>query len=157
MTLSSDGSRIAYLLGACSFGAVFCVSARNVFLGRVCRSWPVVKGRVLDARTRSALKAPWRATTAVYESVRYTYSVDGKAYDGDNLTYASSTFDESTLPYAATLHMQRYRRDTVVEVHYDPKNPGRSVLEPGVTPFNVFAAAVMLALALVFGWMAILG
>ncbi|HEV2180110.1 MAG TPA: DUF3592 domain-containing protein [Gemmatimonadaceae bacterium] len=73
------------------------------------------------------------------------------------MTYASSTFDESTLPYAATLHMQRYRRDTVVDVHYDPKNPGRSVLEPGVTPFNVFASAVMLALALVFGWMAILG
>lgn len=65
--------------------------------------------------------------------------------------------DEYNLPYAAMVHVQRYRAGAMIDVHYDPQRPQRSVLAPGITPYNVFMTALALAAAGFFVWMAAFG
>ncbi|MGH7648120.1 MAG: DUF3592 domain-containing protein [Gemmatimonadaceae bacterium] len=156
MEFPIDVARLGYLGGALVFGAASAAAVRNLVLGRASRAWPVVKGEMQDSSITSSLLAPWRPNR-ITERVSYTYTVDGTTYAGKNLGYASDTMDENNLPYAGMVHVQRYRPGAVIDVHYDPRHPQRSVLEPGIKPSNVFMTALALAMAGVFVWLAAVG
>lgn len=148
-------ARIGYLIGAAVFGAASVFVIRTLMLGLSSRSWPVAKGLIVESsvtRIRTQAFIP-----SMVESVRYTYTVSGATYEGTNLGEAATTLDEDSVPYAAKVRMQRYRPGTTVDVHYDPRRPDRSVLEPGVTPHFLFQVAFVVFATGACVWLAAVG
>jgi len=95
--------------------------------------WPVTRGRILasgteaflprhDVTSRSGLRTHYKP------SVIYAYEVNGHQYQGDRLTIGaivSATFSGMAKRTAA-----KYPVGAEVDVHYNPQNPGESVLRP---------------------------
>lgn len=84
--------------------------------------------------------------------IRYSYSVNGRAYEGGNLlpgTLAYTDADEEE-------KVQQYRPGMTVPIYYDPENPESSSLEVGVvTRFPFIALAIGLPFtfyAAYLGW-----
>lgn len=77
----------------------------------------------------------------------YSYTVDGESYTGHRVRLPvpfELGFEESPQQLTA-----RYPAGLEVDVHYDPQDPGRAVLEPGVpaTAYLPIVVGVVLALA----------
>jgi hypothetical protein len=95
--------------------------------GRACKKWPFATGKITDApesedsddRSGRSHKRPGSAT------VLYSYSVDGKEYDGDNVS-----FDPEIRRNPAFIRRvaEMYTTGDEVRVYYDPKRPEISVL-----------------------------
>jgi hypothetical protein len=66
--------------------------------------------------------------------VRYTYDVSGVGYRGDRIFIGE--YSTSSYSWAAG-YVEKYPVDAEVKVYYDPAEPGRSVLEPGLDWFGV--------------------
>jgi len=116
--------------------------------------WPTVKGKVTVSEmvTRQESREyqqcgrtrKYRKLVTVYEAeVRYAYSVHGKEYEGDRITFFEGTTDHSDL---AQEDLDRYPAGAEVTVHYKPDDPAESVLEPGAGP--VLIAGIVMALIL---------
>jgi hypothetical protein len=84
--------------------------------------------------------------------IRYSYSVNGRTFEGDTYRYSNSNMSSSDKDWAHEA-VRAHPAGGPVTVHYDAANPGDSVLKPGIegadlfvlmflTPFNV----VMLAM-----------
>jgi hypothetical protein len=95
---------------------------------RACRKWPHVTGRITAAPdsddSDSTIPRP-RFGRGMPE-IRYSYLVDGKEYEGYNVS-----FDPEIRRNAALLRRlsEHYEVGEEVAVFYDPKNPGVSVLK----------------------------
>jgi hypothetical protein len=89
------------------------------------QAWPTVKAVV-----RSTAIAPVSAEQRhrFVPKLTYEYAVAGKTYKGDRLDITRyKDFSES---YARD-YVAKRAVGTEVDVHYDPADPARSVLEPG--------------------------
>lgn len=62
--------------------------------------------------------------------LRYTYEVDGKAYDGRRLRFGSDSHDERS---DAQKEQLRFPKGKKVPVYYHSEKPGRSVLVRGTS------------------------
>jgi uncharacterized protein DUF3592 len=71
----------------------------------------------------------------------YQYTVDGILYEGTKIRYGAWLAPETRL---------RYAQGNEVVVHYDPVNPAKAVLEPGVAP-NAWVELIVGGLALASG------
>ena len=68
----------------------------------------------------------------MYEpEVAYSYSVDGKDYEGNTVGFGAK-FSSSSRGFADDV-VGKYPKGKDVSVHFRPEQPGDSVLEPGVT------------------------
>ena len=84
---------------------------------------------------------------------RYEFNVGGSRYEGTQIT-AGDAVDTRRFGEFRNL----YRAGNTVAVYYDPSNPGRSVLEPGLTTTHwvlAFGAPTLLGMAFIFGWAAV--
>ncbi len=94
--------------------------------GMASRRWPTVAGRVVSADVRT-FSTP-RGT--VYEPrITYTYTVGATAYRGRRVAFGRSAYPREQEARAVAA---RYGAGTALRVHYAPRNPRLSVLEPGV-------------------------
>ena len=90
--------------------------------------------RTLGKVTRSAVRdkryraGRYTAVKAVPE-VAYRYDVEGRSYEGNRIRFGIVEFN---LPSSARKLTDRYHEGAVVPVLYDPRYPGRSVIEPRV-------------------------
>lgn len=102
--------------------------------------WPTVPGRI----THSAV-VPIRTRRSVnYQpEVRYTFTVDGRAYTGGQLTFTSWT-QWLSLAEAERL-VAPYPAGAAVLVRYDPRHPPHAVLERRA-PGGLFASCGIVAL-----------
>ncbi len=94
--------------------------------GVASRRWPTADGRVVSADVRT-FSTP-RGT--VYEPrITYTYAVGATAYQGRRVAFGRSAYprEQEARSVAA-----RYSAGTALRVHYAPRNPRFSVLEPGI-------------------------
>ena len=111
--------------------------------------WPTAPGEIISSAVEDV---PGRLPS--YEpKVSYSYSVGGVTRTGNRLR-----FGDNTVSFEATARkrLASYPRGTAIQVHYDPEDPERSVLRPGVSRWNyafmVLAGAMFLAgLALLTG------
>lgn len=118
------------------------------FQARASVDWPKVPGRMISGSIDHPLHQPRNYTL----QFRYEFTVDGKRHEGTRIN-AGDVMDTSRF---AELQ-ERYAAGRVVSVAYDPADPSRSVLEPGVTPghrFLFLAPPVIYGLAVLFGWVA---
>ena len=81
------------------------------------------------------------ATHSVF--AHYTYKVDGRIYEGKRLSYRtmhSLSFDE------ALDHLHGRRKGSEIDVYYDPTDPRRAVMLPGVSTSNIVGLATLMIL-----------
>ena len=76
--------------------------------------------------------------------VLYEYEVAGERFEGNRI--AQSPGMDKGVPRFAEEMVQRYAAGSAVDVRYNPKRPGESVLEPRVPGSWVFALALGLGL-----------
>jgi hypothetical protein len=120
---------------------------------RASLDWETVEGVIVDSDvSRSMIQTRRRRGTRRRDSykvtVRYEYTVDGKTYTGNRIGFGGSP-TRSSRSRASSLRSSEYAEGTTVTVHYDPKNPEKSVLYPGVSMLSyiLLGVAVVLALA----------
>ncbi len=100
--------------------------------------WPTVTGEIIEVDAR-------RQSRTTNFGVRYRYTIDGRAYEGDRIWY-SRVGRQS----ASTLN-ERYDEGDAVEVYYDPDDPARAILQPGATTWSIVRDSFAVGLVLVAG------
>jgi hypothetical protein len=114
------------------------------------KRWPVAKGRVLSSRVEAyrdvagSSRSGGARMTLYRPVVRYEYEAAGRRYEGDRITQ-SAGLNRGT-PEFAEQTVRRYASGSAVDVRYNPRRPGESVLEPRVPRSWVLALAIGLAL-----------
>jgi hypothetical protein len=91
-------------------------------------TWPVASGTVVSSevtRYRDGDDILYRADVA------YEYVVNETNYTGDKIALSEMNVNKSR-PESAQKIADRYPVGQQVEVHYDPADPGKAVLETGV-------------------------
>ncbi len=94
------------------------------------RKWPVAKGRIIVSRVKQ-WRAPGKIRIArLCLDMDYLYMVENKVFEGHRLNsgwrcFASEDHIKEVL--------RRYPSGRKVGVFYNPKNPDKSLLEPGIS------------------------
>jgi hypothetical protein len=136
------------------------ITAFGVYRLRIVRAsakWPTVTATVVssdvETRHRSG-DATGMRTERGFEylpRIAYEYSVDGVRHQSDRITFDDLRFDNHITAKAIA---DRYASGSEVSVYYDPEQPGRAVLEPGLswTAYLLPAFGVVLMLSTVAAW-----
>ena len=95
---------------------------RPFVLGLKSRSWPTAKATVVTSSFA-------RGRAAYIPKVTYKASHDGREYQNDTIRFlgAAAVTQESALAVA-----QRYPERSEVTIHFDPSDPRKAVIVPGV-------------------------
>jgi hypothetical protein len=98
------------------------------------KNWPVVEGTVIASSIRaergsSSGTGSTINRTTYHAEVVYEYVIKGTPFSGERVNFGE--YGRETTDHAAAI-LDRYPEGTVVSVHYDPEEPERSVLEPGM-------------------------
>ena len=116
--------------------------------GRASAGWPKAPGRMITGSIDRPMHRPRDYTL----QFRFEFTVGGRRHEGTQIN-AGDVMDTSRF---AELQ-NRYAAGRMVSVAYDPADPSRSVLEPGVTPghwFLFLVPPVLYGMAALFGWAA---
>ena len=101
--------------------------------GERSRNWPTAPGIITESDVQSNRSLTGRRRRSSSARITYQYLVNGKSYNNDVVSYGMGLFEnEYTL---VRLHPQGSR----VDVHYDPGNPARAVLDPGAGLVSLLA------------------
>jgi hypothetical protein len=123
------------------------------------RAWPTTRGVVTYSAAQTET-TPWydfprsvhgtfrRPGKVQFGVVEYEYMVDGQVY--------ASRVEVSGAAESRTL-TDRFRRGGTVTVFYDPANPGRSALIPGIDTNSVAMQSVMAVTLFIMGGVGLRG
>lgn len=90
------------------------------------RRWPVVEAEIVETYVK--YRSGRRAT---YEPIiRYRYTRNGRAYEGDRILFCALTLTSSE--EEAERFLGCLTDGAAIPVHVSPTNPSLSVIEPGV-------------------------
>ena len=124
---------------------------RDLARGLMARGWPTVRGEVTHCH--SVIEPAGRGDWAYRPLVVYEYRVGGHLYEGRRVFFGYDTFYTAR---GLRKHLAGYSRGQQVDVRYDPRDPSRCVLEPGVNmrtwlvTFGGAAAVIFMEYALLF-------
>jgi hypothetical protein len=93
--------------------------------GERSRNWPVAPGIITESSVQSNYSLTGRRKRSRSVRIAYRYPVNGEFYTNDVVSYGKDFFDNEYTQ--VRLNSQGSR----VDVHYDPGNPARAVLDPG--------------------------
>jgi hypothetical protein len=149
---------IALVLGMAMTGW----GAYKVWRAAASADWPEVTGSVTKSRVQEIIRprySRWLLGRYKYSpQITYRYTVGGRGYV--NSEYSSWDAGSSDAGEARGI-VRRYPPGRQVAVHYDPDDPGMSVLHPGLElsiastlgfGLVLLLAAVLLRLAISRGW-----
>lgn len=130
----ADPTRAPFVAAATGFGtlALLFALAFQKMVRDTCK-WPTTTGKIIasgtDAyRDRDTSDGSTGRRIMNRSAILYEYTVDGRKFQGDRVTMGTKV--SSTMPGLAKKLASRYPVGTEVEVHYNPKSPGESVLNP---------------------------
>ncbi len=133
--------QIAKTLACISF-FLMSMGLYRIYAGIAASYWPTVEGHVLYSKTGHA-----DSTGNYLTEIRYEYFLTGQRYGG-----AASLVGRHDESFAFS---KSHLVGQTAEVHYDPANPERSVIQPGITWHHfmlpVYAVVVLLFAALAKG------
>ena len=100
-------------------------------IGREASKWPTVNGLILESeivedQVRSAMGS---VNNSFILTVKYQYTVDGKQYEGDRLSFGSAAFNYIT----ASNVREQFAQGKEAPVYYNPKDPDDCALAPKTT------------------------
>jgi len=154
------------------FGVVLTsVGGFNVIQARASAAWPMVPGTVLtstvektkskstrnvDRNRKRRSRSPVTISTedrsktsgSYRAAITYGYTVEGVEHVGKRIVIGAVSSKKKA---RAEELVGRYPEGGEVEVHYDPEDPGSSVLEPGVHGGAYFLPALGLIFLLLGG------
>ena len=104
-------------------GALFVGGTVPLFFGYASAGWPVADATIVYSTARTGGRRPDSV------DIRYVYRVNDREYKGDRWRYSFFMNRSRTLETSAT--QASYPVGTQTRVAVDPRNPARSVLEPG--------------------------
>ena len=119
----------ALLLGGAGF--FLYQSVFTVRDGIMSNSWPSTPGTVIEARIEQYRTTGGTTSEKTIGHFFYQYNVNGEDYVSSRLNFFSISGDPVT---AAKTHEPGQQ----VQVYYDPDDPERAVLEPGLPGFFVW-------------------
>ncbi|MFL2984876.1 MAG: DUF3592 domain-containing protein [Candidatus Poseidoniaceae archaeon] len=112
-------------------------------------NWESVDGIVENSYVSTSTDGEGGTTYCLY--VDYQYTVDGRTYDGDRISY---TAENSCNSWSANSD-DEYPEGKEITVYYDPTNPSESVLLPGLSGVDFFICCFfifpLVGLLLLFG------
>lgn len=114
-------------------GAVVCFgfaawSAAQDWEATRAAGWPTAPGVVLELDARMAKPVGVRKTSLEYKvTARYTYTVNGREYEGDRFNPYNGWTDGATAAETRAL----YPPGGACDIAYDPADPARAYLAPG--------------------------
>lgn len=151
-----------FFSGVFSLFGLICsgVSVRLIAYALASHFWPTTDGKIVYSDHQD-IDVAAGGLRKVYDRFRlaYVYEVEGQEYKGRNIDGRDLRPPGFNIRFGgfeqkgARAFAHRFRKGVAVRVHYDPKNPGQSVLKPGV-PSRFF---LPLALGLGFFGFATLG
>jgi Protein of unknown function (DUF3592) len=166
-SLSGAWARVASILGQMSSTLLFFggLAGANAILlwyrGRQAALWPAVGGVVTRSRVESkklrmgsTMYRTSGRSTYYRPDLAYSYEVGGGHFEGKRTRFGMSRRWSKDRTRWETL-IAPYAVGQTVQVRYDPRKPGESVLEPGVAAFwrgIVWFSVACLGLG-VFGWL----
>jgi hypothetical protein len=102
---------------------------RELVRGFMSRSWSVTRGTILSASPAAGGlgRIAWP-----FPQIRFEYVVAGEKYVSDG--YSASTQTVFLTKASLLRRLTPYVPGGDVDVYFDPANPGRGILRPGVTP-----------------------
>lgn len=100
--------------------------------------WEPVDGVVKSSGVSTSTDGEGGTTYCLY--VSYQYTVDGKTYDGDRVSYSAENSCNSWSKNAD----DDYPEGKGITVYYDPDNPRESVLESGLSGVDFFMCCFFL-------------
>ena len=142
-----------FVLVCSGFGiAVLALAVSSLREAAAMKRWPVAKGRVLSSKVEeyrtdagSGNFGGPRARLTLYRPVVvYEYEVDGQRFRGDRIAQ-SPGMNKGVADFAQKI-VQRYASGNAVDVRFNPKRPGESVLEPRVPKAWIFALVIAIGL-----------
>ena len=91
-------------------------------------AWPVAQGTVVysDVAEKYEIDGGYSYRLAL----SYTYTVDGKSYEGSRQTFGRQVPEDEAV---VELLAESFEPGEPVEVYYNPERPGQAVLYPGDT------------------------
>ena len=90
------------------------------------KSWPTVEGQIVSSRIEIPATRISDDEPDCRVNVRYRYQVNGVDYECDRIGFGGP---EDMTEIAAEAVVAKYAAGARVRVHYDPKHPGRAVLD----------------------------
>jgi len=129
-------SNLAGCLTALLTGGIFCLVGAGLALwgwsilqnARASASWPTAEGRVTSSQVDHSTDA--EGGDSYQPEVTYQYMVDSLSYENSTIKFGENSYGNRR---TAEEIAARYPVGRSVAVYYDPGQPGRSVLEPGVS------------------------
>ena len=120
------------------------------FLGRVkgglaSSAWPKTTGILLK---HDVISRGGRSRSFYAPVVEFEFSAGGERYRGKRLRFAPMSFPN---PGDAWAYLRAFPVGAGVDVFYDPADPARSVLQPGITRREILASSSALILCEVIG------
>ena len=106
------------------------VGLRSLWTAHESRSWPTVKGTIVQsvvAKSGSGSKVKYSPV------IEYRYEVDGRTAQGSRLRAAPTGSDDTPDREEVESILKLYPQGSEVTVHYDPERPDRALLRPGDT------------------------
>ncbi len=121
---------------------LFCVyMARHAVLSyqrsRGSDRWPTTEGILADVHLWGTRNIDGEMIEAENLRVTYNYDIDGVRYSGSNVAFYHLHYPE-TIEFA-----KAHPQDSRVEVFYNPKNFGESVLISGVHPTKPYGGLIL--------------
>jgi hypothetical protein len=138
--MQTDTGQKSNWLGSClsallAMGIFLVIGAGLAYWGwnilqdaRASSSWPTAEGLVTNSEVSHSSDAEGGDTYS--PEVTYTYTVRDSLYENNTIKFGENAYDSRR---TADRIAASYPSGKTVTVYYDPENPDRSVLEPGVS------------------------
>ena len=143
---------VSISLMALAFGAFFLVYCfRQWRAGRASERWPETEGVITLSQLRHGRHSSRNNDWTVVATVGYEYEVGGKRYVSERVSFGALESDADRRTKVAM-----YGEGMRFPVYYDPADPRRAVLEPGVQSgvykgLVIGAVCALVGLGLLYG------
>lgn len=95
---------------------------------RASATWPNTPGQVVSSDVRHSTDS--EGGDSYSPEVTYQYSVNDQSYQADRIKFGENSYNSNR---RAQEEVDRYPVGRTVDVYYDPAEPEKAVLEPGVS------------------------
>ena len=108
------------------------IGVKDIIAANSSKGWPTVSGTITRSKVlvsehkTSRTNQPSKTEDYYSPDVAYKYIVNGMTMKGDTIRYGLATNRAQ-----AEKIVQQYPKGKEVEIYYNPRNPGQSVLQPG--------------------------
>ena len=105
---------------------------RDISRAKSSAIWPAANGKIVSSSVKVHHTGGYnsrRTAITFYARILYAFSVDGKYFTGDCVSFGDHSSKEPSYAYRL---VSRYPQGKEVRVYYMPDNPKVCVLEPGI-------------------------